>query len=305
MKLLDVVLVTSLVGATAAGTWALARPHPPPRAKPSLPQVRRALVPEWSPVELAAPEATAGRIRFAAEPGETVTGIAVAVFFRENDDGSFAPQGVEVHERQFGAELRLTDWVTQARAAGTRVLRYVLWIEKDGVRESRGGWARCEGADLASGNLLVRAPRRTTTQVRVKTAAGDPVVGALVTIDPAPLGAGPMSQPALTDDAGRATVSALQMQDALSPDVAEFRHFNRTQRVLARPKPVEHVFTVGIACMNGGALVPVPAIDVEGIGHVCSILMTPSRFQCASRMSASRSWTPNHYSGILSRCRWP
>ena len=63
---------------------------------------------------------------------------------------------------------------------------------------------------------------------------------------------------------------ALQMQSALSDDVAEFARFDLMQRVLARTKAVKHVIAGRIACVNCGALIPVPAVDLDGVGHVNS-----------------------------------
>src|SRR5438093_7755143 len=64
---------------------------------------------------------------------------------------------------------------------------------------------------------------------------------------------------------------ALQMQNALSADVAEFSRFDRIEGVLARPKPVKHIVTGGIARMNDCALIPVPAIYFEMVGHANSL----------------------------------
>ena len=64
---------------------------------------------------------------------------------------------------------------------------------------------------------------------------------------------------------------ALQMKNALSGDVAEFGRFNRMERVLARTKPVEHIITSRITCMNCGAFVPVPLVDFDVVGHVASM----------------------------------
>jgi hypothetical protein len=61
---------------------------------------------------------------------------------------------------------------------------------------------------------------------------------------------------------------ALQMQNALSGNVAELGRFNRMQRVLAGTKSVEHIITGAIACMNYGALIPVPTVHFDVVGHV-------------------------------------
>src|SRR5262249_20756843 len=60
---------------------------------------------------------------------------------------------------------------------------------------------------------------------------------------------------------------ALQMEDALSVDVAELDRFDRVERVLARTKAVQHVIASGVACVKGGALIPILAIDFERISH--------------------------------------
>jgi hypothetical protein len=40
--------------------------------------------------------------------------------------------------------------------------------------------------------------------------------------------------------------------------------------VLGLPKPVKHIITSGIACMNCGAL-PVPVVHFDVVGHVNSM----------------------------------
>ena len=74
---------------------------------------------------------------------------------------------------------------------------------------------------------------------------------------------------------------ALQMQNAFSADVAEFSRFDRMQGVLARPKPVEHIITGGIARMNSCALIPVPAIYFDVVGHANSLRYAKSRAKVA------------------------
>jgi hypothetical protein len=64
---------------------------------------------------------------------------------------------------------------------------------------------------------------------------------------------------------------ALQMQNALSGNVAEFGRFNRMQSVLARTKPVKHIIAGGIARVNCGALIPVPAVCFDVVGHAASM----------------------------------
>jgi hypothetical protein len=61
---------------------------------------------------------------------------------------------------------------------------------------------------------------------------------------------------------------ALQMQNALSGNVAEFGRFDLVQSVLACTKPVEHIITGGVARMNCGALIPVPTVYFDVVGHV-------------------------------------
>src|SRR6184192_3002659 len=87
---------------------------------------------------------------------------------------------------------------------------------------------------------------------------------------------------------------ALQMQNAFSADVAEFSRFDRMQGVLARPKPVEHVITGGIARMNSCALIPVPAIYFGVVGHanslICKCDICKSRASRSSRPRPHQMW---------------
>ena len=82
---------------------------------------------------------------------------------------------------------------------------------------------------------------------------------------------------------------ALQMQNALAGDIAEFGRFDLVQGVLARTKPLKHVIAGGIARMNGGALIPVPAVDFEVVGHVSSMLTYAIALQAYPARAARRS----------------
>jgi hypothetical protein len=58
------------------------------------------------------------------------------------------------------------------------------------------------------------------------------------------------------------------MQHALSKDVAEFGRFDCVQNVLAGTKPVKLIIAGAVACMDCRALIPIPAVDVDVVGHV-------------------------------------
>jgi hypothetical protein len=58
---------------------------------------------------------------------------------------------------------------------------------------------------------------------------------------------------------------ALQMEDSLSGDVAEFRCFYSVESILSRTKAVEHVGVGGVTRMNRRALFPIPKIDFNRI----------------------------------------
>ncbi|HZZ60211.1 MAG TPA: hypothetical protein VFE63_03435 [Roseiarcus sp.] len=60
---------------------------------------------------------------------------------------------------------------------------------------------------------------------------------------------------------------ALQMEDALSRNIAEFGGFDRMKSVISRTIPVEHVVAGYTARMDRGALVPIQAIDLDRIEH--------------------------------------
>jgi len=73
---------------------------------------------------------------------------------------------------------------------------------------------------------------------------------------------------AASDEAERVSPNvALQVEDALSGDVAEFGRFYGVKGILARTKTVEHVRASGVTRMNRRALFPVPKIDFNRIDY--------------------------------------
>jgi hypothetical protein len=80
----------------------------------------------------------------------------------------------------------------------------------------------------------------------------------------------------------------LQMQRALSGDIADFRCFNRVERVLASPKTIKHIASGGVARVNGGTLIPEPAVDIDRIGHA-KPHKPPTPTRRASIISARRA----------------
>jgi hypothetical protein len=56
---------------------------------------------------------------------------------------------------------------------------------------------------------------------------------------------------------------ALQMEDALSGNVAEFGGFDRVETVLTRAKAVEHVVAGCVARVDGSAIIPISAIGID------------------------------------------
>jgi len=69
----------------------------------------------------------------------------------------------------------------------------------------------------------------------------------------------------------------LQMKDALSADAAELDRFDPVERALAGAKAVQRVEAGGVARVDGGALVPIPPVDINRIGHA-----KPRNYGCAS-----------------------
>ncbi len=74
----------------------------------------------------------------------------------------------------------------------------------------------------------------------------------------------------------------LQMKDALSADAAELDRFDPVERALAGAKAVQRVEAGGVARVNGGALVPIPPVDINRIGHA-----KPRNYGCASTRERS------------------
>jgi hypothetical protein len=60
---------------------------------------------------------------------------------------------------------------------------------------------------------------------------------------------------------------ALQMEDALSGNVAEFGGFDGMESVLTCAKPVEHVVAGCVARVDGSALIPISAAGINRIDH--------------------------------------
>jgi hypothetical protein len=70
---------------------------------------------------------------------------------------------------------------------------------------------------------------------------------------------------------------ALQVEDALCGNIANFGSLDQVQGILARSKGREPVEAGGIAPMNDGTLVPISAIDFNRIDHGirCGHIATP------------------------------
>jgi len=72
---------------------------------------------------------------------------------------------------------------------------------------------------------------------------------------------------------------ALQMEDALSGNVAEFGGFDGMESVLTCTKPVEHVVAGCVSRVDGSALIPISAIGINRIDHgrlLCSSTTSPT-----------------------------
>src|SRR5438132_895656 len=71
---------------------------------------------------------------------------------------------------------------------------------------------------------------------------------------------------------------ALQVEDALSGNVAEFGGFDGMESVLTCAKPIEHVVAGCVARVDGSALIPISAVGINRIYHgrlVCSKPTSP------------------------------
>ena len=66
---------------------------------------------------------------------------------------------------------------------------------------------------------------------------------------------------------GISTNMALQMQHALSGNIAKFGCFYRVKRILARAKPAKHVVAGRILGVNCRALLPVQEVNIDMVAH--------------------------------------
>ena len=71
---------------------------------------------------------------------------------------------------------------------------------------------------------------------------------------------------------------ALQMEDTLAADIAELGRFDPLEHALARTKAVQRVEAGGVERVDGGALIPIPAVHLDWIGHA-----RPRNYECASK----------------------
>src|ERR1700730_16649236 len=72
---------------------------------------------------------------------------------------------------------------------------------------------------------------------------------------------------------------ALQMEDALSGNVAEFGGFDGMESVLTCAKPVEHVVAGCVARVDGSALIPISAVDINWTDHEGFFVQSRTRKQ--------------------------
>ncbi len=90
---------------------------------------------------------------------------------------------------------------------------------------------------------------------------------------------------------------ALQMEDTLAADIAELGRFDPLERALARTKAVQRVEAGGVACVDGGPLIPIPAVHVDWIGHA-----RPRNCECASKRDRAHLY---QLCWVQSKPRWP
>jgi hypothetical protein len=75
---------------------------------------------------------------------------------------------------------------------------------------------------------------------------------------------------------------ALQMEDALSGNVAEFGGFDGMESVLTCAKPVEHVVASCVARVDVSALIPISTVDINWTDHEASLFNPGTRKQMLS-----------------------
>jgi hypothetical protein len=80
---------------------------------------------------------------------------------------------------------------------------------------------------------------------------------------------------------------ALQMEDALSGNVAEFSCFDGMESVLTCPKAVEHVVAGCVARVDGSALIPISAVGINRIKNRTDRLLPNPDISSATHTAAA------------------
>jgi hypothetical protein len=57
------------------------------------------------------------------------------------------------------------------------------------------------------------------------------------------------------------------MEDPLAADIAELGRYDPLESALAGTKAVQRIEAGDVACVDGGAFIPIPAVDLDRIGH--------------------------------------
>ena len=126
-----------------------------------------------------------GHFVFGLEPGEQLSGIGVATVFPEAANQVRPALGLwmDVTGVQVPKGLDLRRWIKERGPTNVHYMNFGLWVECAGSMELRTGWARFDPTQLAAGSVIVQCPKRESVTFDVRTALGQPVPGALVTID--------------------------------------------------------------------------------------------------------------------------
>ncbi len=149
-----------------------------------------------------------GQVRFEVGEGEELVGIGAATVYGDRRGHPGARPIADFSGVQFQGGLILEPWLRQRAPTGPHHLLCGLWVRQGDRTEARRIWCRIDPVALYSAALIVDASGPAARPIRVETAGGQPVPGAVLGIDPdGGLPPGVYTTYAYTDATGTAWLS--------------------------------------------------------------------------------------------------
>jgi hypothetical protein len=150
-----------------------------------------------------------GYVGYRLPAEDQLLGLESAWVFPERDGAPTFVGGAEVTACQMPGGLDLRPWVAERRPGGPHWLFFALRVAREDDVVSWRGWSRFEASDLGHESLWIVPREGSHVEIRVRTVEDHPVPGALVSIDPQPLGPGRIPHLLHTDEEGRRILCGL------------------------------------------------------------------------------------------------